>query len=140
MVKRIVFLISIYLPNVSLADYSWNVTRVIDGDTFEVDAKFYPKELGNITIRVSGVDTPEKAPRAKCEIENALAQKATAFTKTLIEGRRVIISNVKQDKYGGRVVASVTLGKSNLANALIANGLARPYDGGTKQSWCPSPK
>ena len=29
-------------------DYTWKVIQVHDGDTFTVDAKFFPTELGNM--------------------------------------------------------------------------------------------
>jgi len=48
--------------------YNWKVTRVLDGDTVEVNVDFLPKEHGNkLYLRVWGVDTPEKGgePRVK---------------------------------------------------------------------------
>jgi endonuclease YncB( thermonuclease family) len=137
--KVIGFVVAIFLLNAYLyaaSSYMWTVTRVIDGDTFEVDAMFFPRELGNISVRVADIDTPEKKPRAKCEIEHALAMRATEFTKTMLLNKKVIVSNIKQDKYGGRIVATVYINNTKLSDLLITKGLAKPYGGGTKSSWC----
>lgn len=112
----------------------WKVTRVIDGDTFEVETKFFPPELGQIKVRVDGIDTPEI--RGKCEKEKALAQQAKQFATNLLVGNTVVITDVQADKYGGRVVAVVSIGGKRYTDLLISNNFAVPYNGGTKQSWC----
>jgi len=44
----------------------YEITRVIDGDTVEIAVDFLPSPLPpRLSIRVMGVDTPEKAPRAQ---------------------------------------------------------------------------
>jgi endonuclease YncB( thermonuclease family) len=40
------------------------------------------------------------------------------------------------DKFGGRVLGDIILNGSSLRELLIQNGLARPYFGEAKQSWC----
>ena len=50
--------------------YDWKITRVIDGDTIEVAAPWLPDPLNKkLSIRIFGVDTPEKGFRAKCDSE-----------------------------------------------------------------------
>ena len=47
--------------------YDFKITRVLDGDTVEFEAKFLPPPLKPVLrLRVLGVDTPEKGHRAKC--------------------------------------------------------------------------
>lgn len=116
--------------------YTWQVQKVIDGDTVVVNAQFYPPELGNIHIRLKGVDTPEHGAKAKCDKERALADKAAEFTTKAVLNRYIEVSNVKVDKYGNRVVGNISVDGNQLASQLIAAGLAKPYNGGTKQSWC----
>lgn len=118
--------------------YDWKIIKVIDGDTVQVEAKFLPIELKQVlSIRVLGVDTPEKAPRAKCAVEEEKAKAASAFTKEQVEKATVKQINIKEwDKYGGRVLGDVVLDGKSLKDLLIQNGHARAYDGGTKQSWC----
>jgi endonuclease YncB( thermonuclease family) len=84
-----------------------------------------------------GVDTPEKKPRNKCEQEDVLAQKASAFTKERVAHAQKIQVNLKGwDKYGGRVLGDVFIDDANLAHELIEKGLAREYHGEAKSSWC----
>lgn len=120
--------------------YNWKVIRVVDGDTLEIANQFLPKEL-KLFVRMKGVDTPEKAPRAKCEKENILAQKASNYTKNSIEKaqknrQKITFSEIKWDKYGGRIVAKVMINESDLGQELVKKGLARVYNGEKKKSWC----
>lgn len=118
--------------------YSANITRVIDGDTVAFEAAWLPEPLKKeLSIRVFGVDTPEKGFRSQCESENQRGQAATAFTKALITKstkREVVLMD--WDKYGGRVLGDVILDGQSLRQHLIANGYAREYYGEAKTSWC----
>jgi micrococcal nuclease len=118
--------------------YDAVITRVIDGDTVAFQANFLPDPLKKeLSIRVFGVDTPEKGHRAQCESENVRGQAASAFTKTQINAaskRQVILMD--WDKYGGRVLGDVLLDGKSLRQMLIQNGYAREYYGEAKQSWC----
>ena len=118
--------------------YDWKVLRAVDGDTVEFQADFLPKELGDkLKIRVLGVDTPEKAPRAKCDIEARKGQQASDFTKkALADAKKVQIEIKEWDKFGGRVLGDVIIDGNKLSELLIKNNLARPYFGEAKQSWC----
>jgi endonuclease YncB( thermonuclease family) len=122
--------------------YNWPVTRVIDGDTVEFNAPFMPDPLPKkLSIRVLGVDTPEKGHRALCPQEAAAAEKASQFTKdTLNKAYKsnlpVVIELNSHDKYGGRVLGDVIVNGQRLSALLIANGHARPYFGEKKSSWC----
>lgn len=118
--------------------YDANITRVIDGDTVAFEANWLPEPLKKeLSIRVFGVDTPEKGFRAKCASEDARGQAATAFTKQMIsqsQKRQVILMD--WDKYGGRVLGDVLLNGQSLRTMLIQNGYAREYYGEAKTSWC----
>ncbi len=118
--------------------YDAVITRVIDGDTVAFQAPFLPAPLKQeLSIRVFGVDTPEKGFRAQCPSEDQKGQAASAFTKAQINAstkRQVILMD--WDKYGGRVLGDVVLDGKSLRQMLIANGFAREYYGEAKQSWC----
>lgn len=136
-----VFLIFLSFPtDVAKAEitkgYYWTVTEVYDGDTFTVDKKFYPEELGNIKVRIKGIDTGELGYRAKCNLEAKKAEEAKAFLQTKLLGKKVTIKNVEADKYGNRVVADVYIDKIKISNELLRLELAKPYDGGKKSPWC----
>jgi endonuclease YncB( thermonuclease family) len=118
--------------------YDANITRVIDGDTVAFEANWLPEPLKKeLSIRVYGVDTPEKSFRAKCASEEARGQAASAFTKQMIsqaQKRQVVLMD--WDKYGGRVLGDVLLNGQSLRIMLIQNGYAREYYGEAKTSWC----
>ena len=118
--------------------YDANITRVIDGDTVAFEAAWLPDPLKKeLSIRVFGVDTPEKGHRAQCPKEDVMGKKATEFTKQAVisaQKRQVVLMD--WDKYGGRVLGDVILDGKSLRQALIANGLAREYYGEAKTSWC----
>ncbi len=88
--------------------YDVLLTRVIDGDTVAFQANWLPDPLKKeLSIRVFGVDTPEKGHRAKCPQEDARGQAATQFTKDTInksQKRQVVLMD--WDKYGGRFATS----------------------------------
>ena len=118
--------------------YDVLLTRVIDGDTVAFQANWLPDPLKKeLSIRVYGVDTPEKSFRAKCTSEAQRGEAATAFTKELINKstkRQIILMD--WDKYGGRVLGDIILDGKSLRQQLIANGYAREYFGEAKTSWC----
>lgn len=118
--------------------YDFKITRVIDGDTVEFEAPFLvdplPKKL---SIRVWGVDTPEKSFRAKCVKEAEMGAEATKFTKDLVaHAKTTQVSIYDWDKYGGRVLGDVIIDGNSLTKMLLDKGYAREYYGDAKQSWC----
>jgi endonuclease YncB( thermonuclease family) len=140
------FLLFLIVPCLVLAQpkqkpgvtYDAVITRVIDGDTVAFQADFLPAPLKKeLSIRVYGVDTPEKGFRAQCASEAQRGEAASAFTKQLIaasQQRQVVLMD--WDKYGGRVLGDVILNGISLRQQLIANGFAREYYGEAKTSWC----
>jgi micrococcal nuclease len=132
------WLVALLLSTAPAVATPYEITRVIDGDTVEIAVDFLPSPLPpKLSIRVMGIDTPEKAPRAQCDAEAALAGKASAFTKEAVANAlEVDVVILKWDKYGGRVLGEVYLDHQSLAESLISAGLARPYKGEAKSSWC----
>ncbi|CAB4129736.1 COG1525 Micrococcal nuclease (thermonuclease) homologs [uncultured Caudovirales phage] len=118
--------------------YNFPITRVVDGDTVEFAAAFLPAPLPKkLSLRIYGVDTPEKGGNAECPAEAVLAERATVFTTNAISSGKVTVINLmKWDKYGGRVIGDLFIDGRSLRESLIANGLAREYYGATKTSWC----
>ena len=118
--------------------YPIKVTRVIDGDTVAFEATWLPDPLKKeLSIRVYGVDTPEKGFRAKCESEAQRGEAASAFTRARVSGAHDIkMVLLGWDKYGGRVLGDVILDGQSLRQSLIDQGHAREYYGEAKKSWC----
>jgi len=73
--------------------YNYKVVKVSDGDTVQFEAPFMEQYLGLkpvLSLRVLGVDTPEKGGRAQCPQEDAKAQLASAFTKDAVAKAKTI--------------------------------------------------
>lgn len=126
------------------------VDEVYDGDTIKTHFSTYrlPEPINKVSIRINGIDTPElpaksyketgKLGRADCVQEAEHALKAKEFVEMLVVGfKRMKVENFKWGKYGGRIVGDVKIGGVDVATALINEGFAVPYDGGTKtHDWC----
>jgi endonuclease YncB( thermonuclease family) len=71
--------------------YDANITRVIDGDTVAFEAAWLPDPLKKeLSIRVFGVDTPEKGHRAQCPKEDVMGKKLpNSQSKQLFPQRNV---------------------------------------------------
>ena len=111
------------------------VTGAYDGDTIEVSAELWPGLTWGGSVRVLGVDAPEI--RGQCAREREVALRARDMVRGLLVGELVLLADVKDDKYGGRVDAVVLLEDGrDLAAIPIAAGLGRPYDGGSREGWC----
>lgn len=141
------------------------VIRVLDGDTFEIEVPG-DNTLGlTLSVRVRGINTPERhsrcgrtdaelnrlpqAERAAARAERdrmrrreqELAEQATAQAIALLMppggDAMVTIRNYHHDKYGGRINATVILADgSEMAERMIALGLADPYNGTGERNWC----
>jgi endonuclease YncB( thermonuclease family) len=117
--------------------YPASVVSVVDGDTVNVKVKIWLGLYQEVAVRVYGIDTPESL-RAHCPSEKELGLKAKNFVEKLLPvGTTITLSQVRDDKYHGRVVATVrTTNGEDLSQRLLKEGLAAPYDGGKKKSWC----
>ena len=109
-----------------------SVVSVYDGDTFRCHIEGYPPIIGsNISIRIAGIDTPEMRDKEN----KALAQKAREFTKDrLLSAETIKLRDLQRGKYF-RLVADVYVDGVSLGELLLRHGLARCYDGGTKERW-----
>ena len=144
--KKLLLVLVLAVPLIAIAQhkqkpgvtYDAVITRVIDGDTVAFQADFLPEPLKKeLSIRVFGVDTPEKGFRAACPSEAQRGEAASAFTKQAVNQaskRQVVLMD--WDKYGGRVLGDVLLNGQSLRTMLIQKGFAREYYGEAKTSWC----
>ena len=71
-------------------------------------------------VRVSGIDAPEI--RARCDKERQLALSARHFVKRLVGQRKITLSDIRQGKYAGRVIAKVTDPSGSSLSAQTARG------------------
>lgn len=121
--------------------YEAEALRVIDGDSFVARLQVWFGQQAVVTVRLRGVDAPETA--ARCADEARRAAAATQALAEMLAGGRVRLTHLSRDKYFGRVVADATVVSpeaafpdTELGPALIAAGLARPYDGRARTGWC----
>jgi endonuclease YncB( thermonuclease family) len=111
-----------------------SILRVLDGDTFEAEASVWPGQTVRVNVRIRGIDAPEM--KSRCAAEHRAALRARALLERLL-GPQVSISNIGGAKYYGRVLADVeTPDGVPVVAVMLANGLARPYAGGRRRSWC----
>jgi micrococcal nuclease len=113
---------------------SAQVTRVIDGDTFEASAAIWLGESIDVHVRIAGIDAPEL--HARCDDERVKAEAARDFLAHRIEGSEVRLTAVRYDKYGGRVDADVADAQGDVGAGMLKAGLARPYHSERRAGWC----
>jgi len=116
------------------------INRVLDGDTIDVTIDLGFDLFKKERVRVAGVDTPEK--RTRDLEEKALGYDATNWLKEKLEGavagdddlviRTELVGGV--GKYG-RLLGWLYIGDGDVSlnEAMIEEGYAWAYDGGTKQ-------
>jgi endonuclease YncB( thermonuclease family) len=100
---------------------------VIDGDSIAVDG---------VEWRLLGFDAPE-IDSARCEGERRVGIIAKRRLEALISsGQDLVISHSgRSDRYK-RPLGALTVGGIDVRETLIAELLARPYNGGFKKGWC----
>lgn len=111
------------------------VLDVIDGDTLAVRVRVWLDQEIVTRVRLTGVDTPEL--RGKCDREREMAGNARQALIGLLAQKNIRLFDVRHDKYAGRVLArAVTADGVDISKFLIEKGMARPYAGNARQSWC----
>ena len=113
-----------------------------DGDTITVNIPYVHPLIGeSISIRVNGVQAPERQTSDACEAELALIAMAEV-AKQLSLAERIDLLEIDRDKYF-RILAKVALTMPggevvDLTDFLLEHFLGVPYDGQTKPTvdWC----
>jgi endonuclease YncB( thermonuclease family) len=114
------------------------LVRVLDGDTFEARVHVWPGIDITTKVRLRGIDAPEL--RARCPDERIKAEAARNALAAMLKDGDIMVLRVGLDKYGGRVLADAAARSApDVSAAMLATGLARPYAGGKRQSWCDGP-
>jgi micrococcal nuclease len=114
--------------------YSANVTKVVDGDTIQVDI-----DLGfgvwycNQRVRLIGIDTPES--RTTDKEEKTRGEISKKKLKELIEMKTVKITTAidPDDKFGRILGTIITKDGININEWLITNNYAVEYKGQNKE-------
>ena len=90
------------------------LARVVDGDTIQVVL-----DSGPITIRLHGIDTPER--------RQPLGGAATKALRSLVEGKVLEIEPVEQSDGYGRMVAKVLVQGDDINARMVETGYAWAY-------------
>jgi micrococcal nuclease len=115
--------------------YVKKVSKVVDGDTIDVDIDLGFNISFTSRVRLAGIDTPES--RTTDKTEKALGLEAKAFLKSAIDSAKtVVIKTEKMDsseKYG-RILGWVFLdgSETSINEEMIKAGHAWGYLGDTK--------
>jgi micrococcal nuclease len=115
--------------------YVKKVSKVVDGDTIDVDIDLGFDISFSSRVRLAGIDTPES--RTVDKIEKALGLESKEYLKKAIDGSKtVVIKTEKMDsseKYG-RILGWVFLDGSEVSvnQKMIDEGYAWGYLGDTK--------
>jgi micrococcal nuclease len=115
--------------------YVKKVTKVVDGDTIDVEIDLGFDISFSSRVRLAGIDTPES--RTLDKMEKALGLEAKAYLKREIEAAKtVVIKTEKMDsseKYG-RILGWLFLDNSTVSmnEKMIEDGHAWGYLGDTK--------
>ena len=116
-------------------EYGCKVTRVVDGDTIDVDLDLGFDIIYKCRVRLYGIDTPESRTRNKDEkVRGKLASK---FLQDAINnGDHVILRTQLKDSKGkfGRVLASVIVDGIDINQSMVTNHMAVRYEGQSKKN------
>lgn len=109
---------------------------VFDGDTFAANILLENNVKISVRVRILGIDAPEI--HGKCESEIKMANAARDRLVNLLPKDSVVeLSNVKDDKYLGRIDAHVKLSDGRDVSTIMLNEkLVRKYTGKKRQPWC----
>jgi endonuclease YncB( thermonuclease family) len=99
---------------------------VVDGDTIW---------LRGVKIRIADIDAPETHD-PRCSSEKQLGDRATLRLRQLLNGGIVTLETVDRDRDRyGRELRIVDVNGRSVGDALVAEGLARKWDG-ARHPWC----
>lgn len=114
--------------------YSAQVTKVIDGDTIEIDLDLgFGVWYRNQRVRLNGIDTPES--RTKDKDEKTRGELSKNKLKELIENKIIKISTtIDPDDKFGRILAIIETKEGiNVNEWLVTNNYAVAYKGQNKE-------
>lgn len=97
---------------------------VVDGDTVWI---------GREKVRIAEIDAPELS-RPQCMAERRLAIRARDRLLVLLNSEPYRIERTGADRYG-RTLAIVSNSRGSIGRQLVAEGLARKWEG-RRRSWC----
>ena len=117
-------------------EYKVNITRVVDGDTVDVDIDLgFGMWIKDERVRMMGIDTPESRTRDKVEKKFGLASKERL--KSMLGKKGILKTQVNkkgEDMKGkfGRILGDFVVDDKMATEILVEEGYAVAYFGGSK--------
>lgn len=127
--------LSIYPALAEVGELSATTGYIFDGDTFSARVNLENGADISVRVRIRNIDAPEIHGECKEEIEMANLAR-DRLSELLPKGTTVGLSNIKDDKYLGRIDALVSLNGRDVGEIMMDEELAREYNGGKRMSWC----
>ena len=115
-------------------EYRCKVTRVVDGDTVDIDIDLgFGVWLHKERVRIYGIDTPESRTRNKEEKKYGLMAKE--FVKQFVKGDSIKLTTQKYDAKGkfGRILGDIIVDNKSLSDTMIQEHHAVIYHGQSKE-------
>jgi micrococcal nuclease len=115
------------------------IIEFYDGDTVKIlfylcsNAHTTGRVLIKTNLRLKGIDAPEK--RTNNPLEKEKAFEITEELNRLYKGRMAITTFIKNDKYGGRIVGTLSINGEDISKKLLTLGWVKPYEGKKKEEW-----
>ena len=108
-------------------------SRVVDGDTVDMDVVLGFNVMFSERFRLLGINTKETYGVKKSSDEYKEGMIAKEWLQNRIEGKEVMIRTHK-DKKGkyGRYLAEIFIGEESINKTMVEKGLAVEYDGGKR--------
>lgn len=115
------------IPFFGFCPHGGGANCVVDGNTF-----YY----GPDKVRIASIDAPEAHPPA-CAAEARAGKAATNRLRDLLNSGEVSLGRIDRDEDPyGRKLRHVTVGGTDVAAALVGEGLAQDHAGGRRSGWC----
>ena len=115
--------------------YVKKVTKIVDGDTIDVEIDLGFDISFSSRVRLAGIDTPES--RTLDKMEKALGLESKSYLKSQVDSAKTIVIKTEKmnssEKYG-RILGWLFLDGSTVSvnEQMIADGYAWGYLGDTK--------
>lgn len=117
-------------------EYECELESVYDGDTVIVSIDLgFDVWLRRQRVRLSGLDAPEIRSRDKAEKESGLLSRERLISLLALRGGKPLtlrVSEYNASEKFGRILGRIFADGVDVAEVLLTEGLAKPYDGGRR--------
>lgn len=126
------FLAAVLLASLSTSASAYRKVDALDGDTLSMTGSDL---LTGFNIRMEGIDSPEL--HSRCAAEVVLARASLARLKQLTADGVTFNTEFRTDRNGRILARPLDRQGRDVGAMLVAEGLARVYDGKTARlPWC----